>query len=287
MPRRLFRFMIFLLLLVPLGYLFLCIYLYVQQDKMVFSPSRESIEESERLAAGEGFSSWRNAAGELMGWRSNAGDPDNVLLVMNGNAGTALDRSHYGTYCRNETSNWKTFLLEYPGYGSREGRPSEESLTDAACEAVDLLAVAPGRRIWLLGESLGSGTASATVRKRPDKIAGVILVTPFNSLVAAAAGHYPWMPVTLLLKTRFASDKNLVGYPGPVAFFLGANDRTVPAVLGQELYDGYGGRKRLWIDPEGTHNVSALVSYEWPELVQWLEAESQKEPHAKDRKDGT
>ena len=55
-----------------------------------------------------------------------------------------------------------------------------------------------------------------------------------------------------------------------MAFFLSANDTTVPAALGRKLYEGYGGRKRLWIDPEGNHDVSGLLDKEWAEIARWL-----------------
>ena len=261
-----------LLLLLPIGYLVICAILYFQQDSMVFVPSRYSSSEMDARAAAEGFEPWTNAKGERIGWQSKEGNPDAVLLVFNGNGGCALDRTYYREFVRNHPGDWKTFLLEYPGYGAREGTPSEGSVTAAAVEAVDTLAAAPGRKIWLLGESLGSGTASATVKARPEKIAGLLLVTPFNSLVAAAANHYPWLPVSLLLKTRFDSEKNLANYPGPVAFFLSAKDTVVPAALGRKLYEGYGGRKRLWIDDEGNHDVSGLLGREWADIVRWLKA---------------
>lgn len=273
MARRLLRLMIYLLLLLPLGYLVLSGFLYFRQDEMVFHPTRYSLEESKNRAAAEGFAPWRNAAGDLIGWQSLDGNPAEVLLVLHGNGGSALSRTHYREACRNHPGDWKTFILEYPGYGSRDGQPSESALTAAACEAVDVLAAEPGRTIWLLGESLGTGTASATVRERPDAIAGVILVTPFNSLTATAAYHHPWFPVQYFLRTRFASDENLADYPGPVAFLLGAKDETVPATLGRKLFEGYHGRKRLWVDPEGTHDLSAFREAKWPEIVDWLQQE--------------
>lgn len=276
MARRLLRLMIYLLLLVPLGFFIFCGILYFQQDEMVFRPTRSSEAEDVERAAAEGFAPWRNAAGDLIGWQSLKGDPDHVLLVLHGNGGSALSRNHYRETCQKTPEDWKTYLLEYPGYGSRNGQPSESALTAAACEAVDLLAVKPEgtRTLWLLGESLGSGTACATVRERPTQIAGVVLVAPFNSLTAAAQVHYPWMPVGVFLRTRFASDENLASYPGPVAFLLGAKDQTVPAVLGKKLFDSYQGKKRLWIDPEGTHDLSISLSEKWGEIIRWLQAQN-------------
>lgn len=259
------------LLLIPLGYLAIVLILYFRQDGMVFFPSRPPAAEMAQDAEVNGFEPWRDAAGQPIGWQSVEGDPQNALLVFHGNGGHALYCTVYRDYARRAPGNWKTFLLEYPGYGNREGIPSEKSLTAAGVEAVDTLAAVPGRKIWLAGLSLGSGTAAATVRERPDSIAGLILVTPFDSLVGAAAFHYPWLPVSLLMKTRFDSVKNLAAYPGPVAFLLSEQDRTTPAALGRKLYDSYPGRKRLWVDPVGDHDVSALQDAEWPQIVEWLQ----------------
>ena len=52
-------------------------------------------------------------------------------------------------------------------------------------------------RGWL---SIGAGPAAYLASQRP--IAGLILVTPFDSLTALAREHYPWAPVSLLLRYR-------------------------------------------------------------------------------------
>jgi pimeloyl-ACP methyl ester carboxylesterase len=270
MAHRLRRTMLYLLILIPIGYLGIGIYLYFCQDSLIFFPSRIPTSQMLPQAEAEGFEPWLNADGECIGWQSKEGSPEDVLLVFHGNGGVALDGRWYRERARS-AGNWKTFLMEYPGYGNRDGIPSEKSFTEAGVEALDLLAQMPGRRIWMLGGSLGSGTASATVARRPDKVAGLLLVTPFNSLVATAAHHYPWFQISLFLRTRFDSEKNLSGYSGPVAFLVSANDTTVPATLGRKLYDGYAGRKRLWIDPEGDHDVSGLENARWPEIVAWLQ----------------
>lgn len=245
--------------------------MYVFQDALIFAPTRHSFEQMAAEAKRNGFEPWMNAKGERIGWQSTQGDDREVILAFNGQGGNALNLCFIGRCCRHAPGNWKTFLMEYPGYGSREGRPSEKAFTAAGVEAVDTLAALPGRKIWLAGQSLGSGTACATVRERASKIAGVLLLTPFNSLVATSAGRYPWLPVSALLRTRFESDKNLAHYPGPVAVFVCERDTIVPAVLGKKLYEGYAGRKRLWIDPERNHDASELISKNWDEIVDWLE----------------
>lgn len=263
------------LLILPALYLVVCAVLYFKQDSMLFFPAHAPQADLDQIAASVGFEVWKNAHGEHIGWQSVEGDPQNSLLICHGNGGFALHREYYRRYCR-ANGNWKVFLLEYPGYGAREGNPSEKSLVSAATEAIDILASDRARRIWLLGESLGSGVASATVAQRPGKIAGLILVTPFNSLVAAASSHYPWLPVSLLLRTRFDSKRNISQFPGPVAIVLGEEDTVVPPHLGRDLYDSYSGSKKLWSAPGSGHNVTAFLSEHWSEIANWLRLSSRE-----------
>lgn len=258
-----------LILLLLLGYGVIAAAVYLQQDAMIFFPSKQSSEEGDRLALRNGFEPWRNAMGAQIGWQSMEGGPANALLVLHGNAGYALHRTYYHEYSRH-AGKWKTYLLEYPGYGIRAGRPTEESLTAAALEAVDILAEMPERKVWILGESLGSGVAAAVASQRKDMVSGLILVTPFDSLVSAARSHYPWLPVSTLLRTRFESDKNLAGYPGPVAFVVAENDPVVPPELGKRLYEEYPGRKQLWVAQGSGHDVSSFFAREWPLIVKFL-----------------
>lgn len=256
------------------GYLAICAVLYFRQDSLVFFPHHAPMPELEATARSVGFEPWTNADGERIGWRSVDGDSANALLICHGNGGFALHRNYfaYANRASDGSARPRTYLLEYPGYGAREGTPSEANLTAAAIEAIDTLAAsAAAPRITLLGQSLGSGVASAAAAKRPDAIGAIILITPFNSLVGAAHDHYPWIPVPWLLRTRFDSETNLAAFPGPIAFIVAMEDQTVPAHLGRKLYEGYSGTKRLWLVPEAHHNDTDRLLADWPEVWTWLE----------------
>lgn len=172
----------------------------------------------------------------------------------------------------NQNYKWRIFILEYPGYGSRAGPPSEEALINAGLEAFDTLAEEPRRKVWVLGESLGSGVASALAAARSDKVAGLVLVTPYDSLTNTARNHFPWLPVASLVRTRFDSASILNSYPGPVAFILGEGDKTVPTALGEQLYNGYRGRKHRWLVPNAGHNCSDFLRTDWPQIAKFLQA---------------
>lgn len=264
--------MINLLLIIPLGYLMILAVLYFRQDQMIFLPTKDTEASLDREADAAGFTAWKNARGERIGWQSRGGDASSAVLICGGNAGHALRRAHYRASLADQGFDGRVFIVEYPGYGARPGAPSEKSLTAAAIEAFDALAAEPDRTIQVIGESLGSGVASALAAARADKIAGLVLVTPFDSLTNAAGFHYPWLPVSLLLRTRFDSAENLKSYPGPVAFVLGEGDLTVPTALGEKLHAGYGGRKQRWLAPEAGHDCSHFIGTEWRQIAAFLNA---------------
>ncbi len=266
------RLMISLALILVGGYVAICGFLYFQQDRLIFFPRQATETQLDPEARASGFKPWVNSEGDRIGWQSTTGNPTDALLICHGNGGYALHRNYfaYSTTAADGSNPPKVFLLEYPGYGARPGTPSETSLTAAAVEAVDTLAADPARRLTLLGQSLGSGVASAAAHARPAAIDALILVTPFDSLAHAANVHYPWLPVPLLIRHRFNSVDNLKNFPGPTAFILAADDRTVPAKLGQTLYGSYPGKKRLWLIPNAHHNETERLLADWPEIWKWL-----------------
>lgn len=259
------------------GYLILCVALYASQDRLLFFPTLAAAGEFDAAARDAGFEPWTNARGERIGWKSPAHPGADALLILHGNGGHALARN-YAALRRDDTSlrppgdaPFQLFLLEYPGYGARPGPTSAETLVAAAVDGIDVLtAEDPRRRIFLFGQSLGTGIACAAAAERPERIAGLALLTPFDSLARAAGHHYPWLPVRLLLRHRLDSDRNLARYRGPVAFLVAGRDGTTPPALAERLHAIYPGPKRLWLAPEASHNDFDLLLAPWPEVQRWL-----------------
>ena len=226
------------------------------QRQLIYFPDKAQADELSGLASRMGLQAWRDNAGEAIGWRT-PGDPSARyrMLVFHGNAGYALNRGYFVTGLRALGNQWDVFLFEYPGYGAREGTPSEASFQAAATQALEALLAADSRPVFITGESLGSGVASFLASKFPDDVAGLLLVTPFSSLVDVAAHHYPFLPVRTLLTERYDSREALAHYGGPVAFLLAGRDEVVTRELGQQLYDSYSGPKWLYIEEYAGHNT--------------------------------
>ncbi|OJV03331.1 MAG: hypothetical protein BGO12_08170 [Verrucomicrobia bacterium 61-8] len=252
----------------------LLIVAYLYQDRLIFHPWHGDAVSLETEANLAGLIPWRDAHGARIGWQSKEGDPRQVIILFHGNAGAALHRADYPSFLHGNSR--KFYVLEYPGYADRTGRPGEKAMTAAAVQALDELARGGAQSIWVLGESIGTGVACGVVRERPNLVQALVLITPFDSLVHAAQVHYPILPVSLLIRHRFDSVVNLRNYPGPAAFLLAENDRTVPANLGRALYDSYHGVKRLWVTPQADHNDTPLMLAAWPEVTAWLKENGAK-----------
>jgi uncharacterized protein len=268
-----------LLLQVPvLAYVGFCILVGACQRSLIYHPSHQSESAMIRNARAEHCEPWRDAGNAILGWKSTRkagqhGAP-NRLVVFSGNAGTALDRAYYvrGFEHYADGENWEVYLFEYPGYGARAGRISEASFIDAGDKALESLAAADSRPVYLLGESLGSGLACALAERQPDRVAGLLLLTPYARLGDVAAQQFSYLPARLMLRDQWDNVTALRAYRQPVAMLIAGQDEVVTAGQGRLLFQGYAGPKRLWTDPDAGHNgidFSASAPW-WHEVSDFL-----------------
>jgi pimeloyl-ACP methyl ester carboxylesterase len=99
----------------------------------------------------------------------------------------------------------------------------------------------PGKKIGVIGESLGSGPACTLARMSvaPRKI---VLIAPFDRLVNVAADHMPLLPVSLLLRDRWDNVEALKNYTGPIEIYAGRRDRTIRVEHAERLAAAVGAR---------------------------------------------
>jgi len=259
-----------------LVWLGLLAFLTLGQQSMIYYPSRDSATDLERAASAQGFEPWRNPQGETIGYRSlpptDDSRPPLAVLIAHGNAGYALHRVDYAALLRAAAPDRAVsiYILEYPGYGARSGQPSQEAFLAAADEA--LARIPADIPVILLGESIGTGVASATASTHPERVSGLLLLTPFDSLANVAQHHYPLLPVRWIMRDQYPSAEWLQNYRGPVAIILAAHDTIVPAKFGQKLHDTYAGPKKLITADQADHNdlLHTLPSSAWQEALKFL-----------------
>ena len=198
------------------------------QRRLLFFPSQQN---SASLAAGSGFTRWE-IAGQYAGYARVVDRPGRVWLMLHGNGGQAAGRAYVLPFLAATDS---VYVLEYPGYGDRPGKPSKTSINQAALQAYEALAAQFGRsRMCVLGESLGSGPAAylGTVRNPPSRI---VLMVPFDVLRKVAQEQYPFLPVRLLMLDQWNNNATLKQYKGRVDIWGARQDDVIPVAHARNL----------------------------------------------------
>ncbi len=117
--------------------------------------------------------------------------------------------------------------FHYRGYAPSTGRPSARALFSDSLTIFDYLPrTQAGEPVLPIGFSIGAAVAAYLARHRP--VAGLILVTPFDSLEAVARDLYWWAPVGPLLRNRMPTIEFVRGSPAPTALIIAERDTIVP-----------------------------------------------------------
>lgn len=248
--------------------------LFVMQRRLLYFPS--PARPAEPLVQTSGLAFWPTADEPYRGLIS-AGQEDEyqgTIIVFHGNAGRAVDRSYYVPALM--PLGYRVLLAEYPGYGGRPGRPSEAALVADAKATVELAYQAFGPPIYLWGESLGCGVATALAADAELSIAGLILVTPWDSLPNLAQSIYWFFPARWLVLDQFDNMQQLQSFAGPVAVVLAGQDEVIPIRNGHRVYDTFNGPKKLWIFENAGHNNWPTYSEErwWREVMAFITQEA-------------
>lgn len=199
-----------------------------------------------------------------------AGPVRGTAVVFHGNAGHAGHRGYYAAALTR--LGLRVILAEYPGYGPRDGKPGERTLVDDADATVALAHRLYGAPLLLVGESLGAGVVAAVAERQRDRLASLLLVTPWDRLENVAAFHFPWLPVRWLLHDRYDSAAHLTSFDRPVLVVVAERDSIVPARFGAALYEGLTGPKRQIVVPAADHNdwVEHVDDRWWNAVVAFL-----------------
>ncbi len=250
------------------------------RNMFVYFPTRADESALVDAAAGLGLVPWMDGDVRI-GWRRPDRDSTARRLVLfHGNAGHSLHRTAilagFESLRSAEAPSrrvWDVHLFEYPGFGSRPGRPGEETIIPAAIAAVDALRDEdPQRPVYLAGESLGTGVASQVAAARPATVPAILLITPFTNIVDVGAASFPRFLVRSVLSDRYDSERALEGYEGRVGVLVAGRDDVVPPELGRRLFDGYDGPKALWVQEDAAHNTLdyTVGSPWWAEMTGFL-----------------
>lgn len=145
------------------------------------------------------------------------------------------------------------YLLHYRGYGGSEGHPSEAAIR-ADARALYAFVAQRHRQVSVAGRSLGTGPAVHLAALQP--VQRLVLLVPFDSLLAVARAAMPWLPVDWLLLDRWEADAEAPKVKAPTTIVAAPRDQVVPVRHAEALAQAFQpGVAQLVLEPDLEHNT--------------------------------
>ena len=227
---------LFLVSLVVLVYLLVTLGLYIFQRSLLYHPVENNYYGDKLTVNIEKVKITTEDNIDLLAWYHKKDIKKyKTILYLHGNAGSLENRIHKINHFNNMNINF--LLLAWRGFSGNEGKPTEQGLYQDARSAVKWLINegAIEENIVIYGESLGTGVATEIAQNK--NFAGVILESPFTSMIDLGKKYYPIFPVKLLLKDKYESEKKIKNLKSPILVMHGKKDKIVPFYMGKKIFD--------------------------------------------------
>jgi fermentation-respiration switch protein FrsA (DUF1100 family) len=241
-----------LLIIVAVGYLGGLAALFLLQRSFLFPiPTRERTAPAKAGFPELDENVLTTADGEkIILWHMPAKPGRPVILYFHGNGDFLA--GFFGRFRELIADGTGVVVPAYRGYAGSSGAPSEEGLLkDAAAAYAFTTARYSPDRIVAWGFSLGTGVAVALAAEKP--VAKLILEAPFSSTVDVAASLFWYMPVRLVMRDQFRSDKRIERVRVPLLVMHGSDDHAIPIRFGERLFALGHEPKRFVKIPGGGH----------------------------------
>ena len=191
---------------------------------------------------------------DLLGWFYNKDvEKFKTILFFHGNAGSLENRTYKLNHFQNLNLNF--LIIAWRGFSGNKGQPNEMGLYEDAESAIKWLKQKgiKEKNIILYGESLGTGVAVQVAQNK--NYAGIILESPFTSMVNMGKKYYPFFPVRFLLKDKFENYKKINNISIPLLIIHGKVDKIVPYDMGKKMYELANQPKFFYSQEYGDHMV--------------------------------
>ncbi|GHV07244.1 alpha/beta hydrolase [Campylobacterota bacterium] len=204
-------------------YLIVVAALYALEYRMIFRTDRS--RKNFPVAEKDSFIMTAKDGVKLEGfWRKNGSRT--ALVWFDGNADNVRYACNLLDSLRETTlSSIDVVGLNYRGFANSEGKPSEKALFADAAQLYDT--VSPRYdRVVLLGRSLGTGIVAFISSVRTTN--GVILITPYESMVRLIKRYFGFLLVHYLARNRFDSAYFWRKNHTPCAILEVVGDKVIP-----------------------------------------------------------
>lgn len=245
-------------------FLFLGIYLYFSQHKMVFIPMNDLVITPDEIGleyedlyieveSNEKINAW------YLSCKDSIEIPDRkVVLFCHGNAGNISHRMETVEYILGLDAD--ILLFDYRGYGKSEGTPGEAEIYQDALACYNWLINKKrytSDRIIIFGRSLGGTVAIDLAGK--VLCGGLIVESSFTSAKAIAKVMSPIFPIGLVLKYNLNSIDKISEINCPILITHSPEDDIIPYKMGEELFNAANGTKKF-VKLKGGHNETSYFN---------------------------
>lgn len=240
-------------LLIVFGvYIFFAVILNFFQEKYIFFPSKEVFYPPKELNIKD-VSLQTVDSKSLHAWWMQVPGAKYTVLFSHGNAGNVSGRIYQMRIFRELGVN--ALIYDYRGYGKSTGKiQKEEDVYNDIQAAWDYLEKAkniPPEQIILWGRSLGG--AVTTELAQDKSVAAVILESTFFSLGDMARRQFWFMPVRLIQRYYFDTEKKVENIKAPILIVHSKEDEMIPFEQGQMIFEAANDPKSL-LTVSGGHN---------------------------------
>jgi pimeloyl-ACP methyl ester carboxylesterase len=252
-------------------YLLILLAAFLLQRKMMYFPSRFTSEQQDQLMRELNLQPWPSAGERrAMISRVPVENAKGTVLIFHGNAGAALHRTYYIEAL--QRLGYRVLIAEYPGYGVRDGSPSEAAMIEDGIATAKRALQTYKEPLFLCGESLGSGVVAGIVASRQVPVQGLLLITPFDAMAKVAQHHYWFLGARWLVLDKFDNIPRLRDFDGPIAVILAGRDEVIPNRNTLALYEALPAKKKLWRFEKAGHNSLPLESWQpwWQEAMAFI-----------------
>ena len=199
----------------------LCVIFFVFQRSFIYMPTPATPVHAAAFAFEVPGATVRVSTGRHDGPKGLlffGGNAEDVAYTVPELAAAFPDRAVYG--------------MHYRGYSGSSGSPSEAALRSDARELFKLVHDRHADVI-VVGRSLGSSLAIQLAAEEP--VSRLVLITPFESILAIARRTAPFLPMGLLLHDTFESWRYAPRVTCPTLLIAASHDELVPLADTQRL----------------------------------------------------
>ena len=241
-------------------YAAVCVYYYLLQYRLIYTPENHTLQYAENELKQSDMQFWPTVDNNYWGiHRKSISDTSKgTVLFYHGDGPSALNCQFVIKPLEN--MGFHVLVLEYPGYGAREGKINEETLVNACLKSTQLASEQFGQPIYFVANSLGAGVACAVAGRTTVPVKGLLLIAPWDSLSNLVQEVCWYLPAKLLVKDKYDSMLNLRGYEGNVGIVMAGKDKLIPKNMTENLYNNLECPKCLWVLEQSEH-------HNWPDYM--------------------